>query len=540
MRNSSLPIRPRPFWPALRGVLTGQYAPLSWPRRIGQAILLSLRHAAYQRDSPESSWRIEQWNCWQHRAHEDFAVVLAGGPTQPWSLQAARLLKASAVVQPADGYPSYDFRGATLRRVLRKTGPIALFIRGRLFRLEPAHLALPLDGLRQVLDACVARAEAANAHSPSILSREDPRRQHAWFQELAEPADLHAGLQLLSECVLTLCLEPDTHPSTPYDAGAAAYLGAPHNRWHDVGVQLVVFGNGTSAIVMSFRLGFDGNPARQWSSKLADAARSLTPTEDAAAPAPLPLELPWRLPAPSSVWQTRLHDAQQMMRPRAGCLRLGRGIGRRHFTDRGISADAAFQLALAVWACQQELPASPELRQMVDMTRTYRNERVANRTVVIPEFIAVLKALEREDSPAQVREAILRASHAHKSAVHAFRTRPLPRDYARFLLDRTQTHAPSTESQLIMISSNLVPDHNLPCAGRFNIEYPELWLTVHYTIFEKSLALLIALGDRMDQRTCALQIADEILDSWKLVAQLVGDECELPFQIGDLDFSTDF
>jgi hypothetical protein len=255
------------------------------------------------------------------------------------------------------------------------------------------------------------------------MPRADWRSLRAALSETQQNA---TSLRELDSAAFSMSLEPDVHPQGVEEVGRLAHALGAANRWHDKSLQIVVFGNGSAAVIGSFLSGVEGSPGGDIAAWLVRRSREIAGAQRPAA----------RLPKiTSSPLEWTLDEAQRGILAAAVAATVVTEE-RAWFTFRlpvealrrsGISPDASFHAALHLALLRVFGPdVWMEQREFVSLYH-YENGSATSRSVCTPELSSFVDAvIGGETDEATLFDRLRAFSDVHREQIRRVRHGDLP------------------------------------------------------------------------------------------------------------------
>ncbi len=287
------------------------------------------------------------------------------------------------------------------------------------FRLQVLAEGKPVNGdtLLAQFESVVRAAQSPDAHDQWLgaLTACNRFKSARMRERLGRNPVNAASLETIDTALLTVSLDLDLEPGSLEDITRLGYSGNYRNRWYEKSSQLVVFGNGEAAVILSFPCYLDGTIGTRYAAELfsgaqnvafADPAPDLTPSLQ---PHKLELAIDADLLADAE------REASSYIRDDRDIFRI-EGIGKDFFKSRGISPDSSIQMALLL-AGRKVFGHNLNLRQFINV------RRFAGGTLELPYVTTqeaekfLNAATEQKLSKPELAKILREAVQSHKDIV---------------------------------------------------------------------------------------------------------------------------
>lgn len=375
----------------------------------------------------------------------------------------------------------------------------AVLVRGQPFALDLS--GRDAAAIYAALVAIVAEARSA-PDRPAIgaISSEGPSARIADVAALARGARGAEALARLGGATFVVSLDLHARPRDGDEAAAQIHAWGFENRWHFAALQIVVLGDATAGATFNFTCHVDGNVMTRFAAELARRAREIEAREGSAGPPPQRIDL---APSPALAAQAARRAEREIHRGRSS-YRLD-GIGAALLRERGLRADPAFNIALAI-AARRVLGRVPSAVELATMSR-YRCTGVTIARTTTPEVAAFAERAARAGPSGAEGAAAYAAAEAslRASVREARRFMPLPE---LLVLSLQQLAAPTPAAEVALPAAawlaSLVSPRPFDVIVSRPAEHPEVasfgragallpYLSafgLHYQIHEDAIALV--------------------------------------------------
>lgn len=224
---------------------------------------------------------------------------------------------------------------------------IVVVSRGRFYKLSTDMNTTTPAGIRASLDEIVAHSAKSQVEPHFRVGSLTTEKRTTWAfvrEAMSASPESASSLETIDRALFVLCLD-DTDANSPEEIGLKFLCGNHDNRWFDKSFQLIVTPNGTAAVNFEHAWG-DGVAVMRYFNEVWADSKSYVSAARQSGPASSPAPLQWDLSAAvrASVLAAAARADDDAARLNIA-VDIFDGFGKRWLKKRGLSPDAALQMA---------------------------------------------------------------------------------------------------------------------------------------------------------------------------------------------------